>query len=223
MNDDILNIPDTIIPYNNFSLNYFSDFRNLLNKHVHLEWVHEWMNNSIKLIENSGKCYFITKEKKEIQKDNNIIIYHNPIQTINHLKRTPIWISILKITPTSSSIIAASLQASDLSSFQTITQYSSQIKTADQKICPKLHNKSMKSSSQHQFLIFHSIYQNIGKSANQHSALSLNIRCLPLRARVTWVVNPFSEKRRTCSRLRIRSALPMLTLSLIDFFFKLSP
>jgi hypothetical protein len=74
MIDDVLNIPNDIIPYNNFSLNYFSDFRNLLNKNVHLEWVIEWMINSIKLIENSGKFYFITKEKKEIQKDNNIII-----------------------------------------------------------------------------------------------------------------------------------------------------
>ena len=74
MNDNILNIPDDIIPYNNFSLNYFSDFRNLLNKDVYLEWVEEWMNNSLKLIENSGKFYFITKEKKEIQKENNNII-----------------------------------------------------------------------------------------------------------------------------------------------------
>ena len=46
-------------------LEYFADFRTLVKKQtVYAEWVEEWINNSFQIIENNGKMYYLTRNKK---------------------------------------------------------------------------------------------------------------------------------------------------------------
>lgn len=53
--------------YEYFRLDYYADFRNLVKQdEVYEEWLEEWVNNSIKLIENDGKQYFITRNKRVV-------------------------------------------------------------------------------------------------------------------------------------------------------------
>ena len=53
--------------YEYFSLEYYTDFRNLVkHKEIYIEWVEEWSNNCINLIENNGHQHFITKKKEVI-------------------------------------------------------------------------------------------------------------------------------------------------------------
>jgi hypothetical protein len=54
---DKYDIPD----YNGMTLDYFVDFRKLINKEVEFKVVDTWCRNSIKVIENNGKHHFITK------------------------------------------------------------------------------------------------------------------------------------------------------------------
>ena len=57
-----------IIPkYEYFRLDYYADFRNLIKQdEIYDEWLEEWVNNSLKLIENDGKQYFITRNKRVV-------------------------------------------------------------------------------------------------------------------------------------------------------------
>ena len=53
--------------YEYFRLDYYADFRHLVKQdEVYEEWLEEWVNNSIKLIENDGKQYFITRNKRVV-------------------------------------------------------------------------------------------------------------------------------------------------------------
>jgi hypothetical protein len=57
------NIPE----YKYFSLDYYTDWRYLVKeKEVYTEWLDEWANNSLHLIENDGKQYFITRNKRTV-------------------------------------------------------------------------------------------------------------------------------------------------------------
>ena len=57
----------TIPEYKYFSLEYYTDFRNLVKeKEIYSEWLTEWSNNSLRLIENNGSQYFITRNKKTV-------------------------------------------------------------------------------------------------------------------------------------------------------------
>jgi hypothetical protein len=55
--------------YNDTSFQYFTDYRKLVNKEVYQEEVDEWVNNTLKLILNGGKMFFITKNKNIIRHD----------------------------------------------------------------------------------------------------------------------------------------------------------
>lgn len=53
--------------HTNYRLQYYTDFKNLVKeKEVYEEWVEEWINNSLKLIENDGNIYYITRNRREI-------------------------------------------------------------------------------------------------------------------------------------------------------------
>ena len=65
--------------YKYFRLDYYTDFRNLVEQEeVYEEWLEEWSNNSLKLIENGGKGYFITRNKK-------VVIFNDGTQEITDL------------------------------------------------------------------------------------------------------------------------------------------
>ena len=49
--------------YEEIQLNYYPDFRNLVCKDVYPEVVDEWCRNTLVLIENGGKGYFLTKNR----------------------------------------------------------------------------------------------------------------------------------------------------------------
>ncbi len=54
-------VPKYICP----RLEYYTDFKNLINEEgVYQEWVDEWIENALKLIENKGKMFFITRNKE---------------------------------------------------------------------------------------------------------------------------------------------------------------
>lgn len=53
--------------YEYFRLDYYADFRNLIKAdEIYIEWLKEWSDNSLKLIENDGKAYFITRNKRVV-------------------------------------------------------------------------------------------------------------------------------------------------------------
>jgi hypothetical protein len=53
--------------YKYFPLDYYTDFRHLVKeKEIYTEWLTEWATNSIHLIENDGKQYFITRNKRVV-------------------------------------------------------------------------------------------------------------------------------------------------------------
>ena len=53
--------------YEYFKLDYYADFRNLIKQdEIYEEWLEEWNNNALKLIENDGKQYFITRNKRVV-------------------------------------------------------------------------------------------------------------------------------------------------------------
>lgn len=64
--DKRLPLPEEIPLYTYPSLEYYCDFKKMIgeNKTTHLEWVEEWSQNTIKLIENGGKQFFLTKNRK---------------------------------------------------------------------------------------------------------------------------------------------------------------
>ena len=63
--DKGLPIPNEIPSFRSPSLDYYSDFKTLVHaESVHLEWVKEWSRNTIKLIENGGRQFFLTKNKQ---------------------------------------------------------------------------------------------------------------------------------------------------------------
>lgn len=52
-------------------LEYYTDFKNLITddegkKGMYKEWVDEWIDNSLKIIENKGKLFFLTRNKETI-------------------------------------------------------------------------------------------------------------------------------------------------------------
>lgn len=67
MNEGINMLSYNIPKYEYFKLDYYVDFRNLIREDdIYEEWLQEWVNNSLKLIENDGKQYFITRNKRVI-------------------------------------------------------------------------------------------------------------------------------------------------------------
>jgi hypothetical protein len=70
--------------YEYFKLEYYADFRNLIKEdEIYEEWLVEWVNNSLHLIENNGKPYFITRNKKIVilsDKTKDIMDEWNPIK-----------------------------------------------------------------------------------------------------------------------------------------------
>jgi hypothetical protein len=65
--DEGLNLPEEIPKHIDFRLDYYTDFRNLLKqKVIYPEWVNEWVNNSLVLIENDGKQFYLTRNKRVI-------------------------------------------------------------------------------------------------------------------------------------------------------------
>lgn len=55
--------PYEIPKYNELKLDYYPDFRNLVGKELYPEWVNEWKNNALVLVENGGKSFFLTKNR----------------------------------------------------------------------------------------------------------------------------------------------------------------
>ena len=63
----ILPPKDKIPKYIDMKLDYYTDFRNLVKEdEIYEEWLEEWANNSLKLIEGDGKSYFITRNKRVV-------------------------------------------------------------------------------------------------------------------------------------------------------------
>jgi hypothetical protein len=53
----------TIPTYHEAALDYYPDFRNIVGEETDIELVQEWQKNSLVLIENGGKSFFLTKNK----------------------------------------------------------------------------------------------------------------------------------------------------------------
>jgi hypothetical protein len=66
--DEHLDMSECVIPkYKYQSLEYYTDFRNLVKKKVvYPEWIEEWSNNSLILIEGDGRGFFLTRNPRVI-------------------------------------------------------------------------------------------------------------------------------------------------------------
>ena len=68
--DKVYKIPKGVVCKNKQpSLDYYPDFKNLITTDegktgMYKEWVDEWIDNSIKIIENKGKVFFLTRNKE---------------------------------------------------------------------------------------------------------------------------------------------------------------
>lgn len=62
--------------YPELSLTYYLDFENLVDKDVYLEWVDEWRDNGLAYINNYGKAFFITINKR-VDPDTGLIQVFN--------------------------------------------------------------------------------------------------------------------------------------------------
>lgn len=86
MNDELIFPQDAFIPkYPDLELNYFMDYVNLIkhmkkNGDIHENWVHQWISNSIVLIQNAGDPFFMTKNKMIDQSTKEVSIYYKPIK-----------------------------------------------------------------------------------------------------------------------------------------------
>jgi len=62
--DEGLDIPDNIPKYKCPSLSYYTDFKNIIyNQPCPMEWLTEWSDNSLRLIENNGSSFYLTKNR----------------------------------------------------------------------------------------------------------------------------------------------------------------
>ena len=66
------------------SLGYYPDFRHLVNKDIDLQLLEEWCVNSITLIENGGKSFFLTKNNAVDNTETRI--YHKQVKEEDLLK-----------------------------------------------------------------------------------------------------------------------------------------
>ena len=65
--DNCLKIPENIPEHKSIRLNYYTDFRNIIKQdNIYLEWVERWAENSLVLIENDGKPFYLTRNKRVI-------------------------------------------------------------------------------------------------------------------------------------------------------------
>lgn len=65
--DEKLKLPEIIPKHIDFSLDYYTDFNTLIKQPViYPEWVDEWANNSLVLIDNGGKQFYLTRNKQVI-------------------------------------------------------------------------------------------------------------------------------------------------------------
>lgn len=66
---EILPIPDTLPKFKDeLQYDYFTDFKKIMNEeNIYLEHVNEWCENTLILIENGGKPFYITKNLKHIK------------------------------------------------------------------------------------------------------------------------------------------------------------
>jgi hypothetical protein len=74
-----------ITPMKYDRLDYYTDFRNLVKKKiVYPEWIEEWSNNSLVLIEGDGKQFYLTRNKRVVvfsDKSKEIRDEWKPVQT----------------------------------------------------------------------------------------------------------------------------------------------
>jgi len=62
--DEPLDLKGYIIPkYQEVSLTHYADFKKLVNKEIPLNYALKWMKESVVLIENGGKNFYLTKNK----------------------------------------------------------------------------------------------------------------------------------------------------------------
>ena len=80
-----------------YSLDYYIDFHNLINKTIYEEQIEEWLNNTIVKIESGGKGFFLTKNKKFDRLTKMYSVYYKPVKDVEILKNLAVKCNVKNI------------------------------------------------------------------------------------------------------------------------------
>jgi hypothetical protein len=72
--------PYDIQPYEEFPLNTFSDFRNMVDKKILVDCAKEWVDNSLALIFGAGSSFYVTKERVTDTSTGEITSVYTPVK-----------------------------------------------------------------------------------------------------------------------------------------------
>ena len=81
--------------YNEMSLEYYSDFRNLIGHDVYPELIKEWTDKSLVLIENGGKSFFLTKNRMVDCLTKEIRVYYKQVQSADILNNLKVKLNVI--------------------------------------------------------------------------------------------------------------------------------
>jgi len=94
--DEGFDLSQYVMPkYVEMSLEYYNDYENIINKDVSIELVDEWCNNSLVLIDNGGKSFFLTKNKRVDRLTKEVSYYWKQVLEKNMLDHLKVICNIL--------------------------------------------------------------------------------------------------------------------------------